>query len=143
MRSTENLWLTRTTSVYLMAEETKNEATRKLYKQHILDYTKTLYRVGIGEWDSENYHGHSIGPLLNLYDFAKDRDVKVAAKACLDFYSIAGAIKYYRGGFNGLTKVTTTTPTLRGKAQGIHSGCGTEITRPVSSITGNQTKSIK
>ena len=104
VRSTENLWLMRTTSVYLMAEETKNEATRKLYKQHILDYTKTLYRVGIGEWDSENYHGHSIGPLLNLYDFAKDRDVKVAAKACLDFYSIAGAIKYYRGGFNGPTK---------------------------------------
>ena len=104
VRSTENLWLMRTTSVYLMAEETRNESTRQLYRKHLLNYAKTLYRVGIGEWDSENYHGHSIGPLLNLYDFAKDADVKAAAKACLDFYSIAGAVKYWRGGFNGPTK---------------------------------------
>ena len=104
VRSTENLWLMRTTSVYLMAEETGNQSTRELYRRHLLDYTRTLYRIGIGEWDSENYHGHSIGPLLNLYDFAKDRDVRAAAKACLDFYAIAGAIKYWRGGFNGPTK---------------------------------------
>lgn len=104
VRSTENLWLMRTTSVYLMAEETGNEATRQRYRQHLLNYTKTLYRIGIGEWDSENYHGHSIGPLLNLYDFARDETVQAAAKACLDFYAIAGAVKYYRGGFNGPTK---------------------------------------
>ena len=104
VRSTENLWLMRTTSVYLMAEETGNEATAEVYRQRLLDYTKTLYRVGIGEWDSENYHGHSIAPLLNLYDFAKDRDVRAAAKACLDFYAAAGAVKYWRGGFNGPSK---------------------------------------
>ena len=104
VRSTENLWLMRTTSVYLMAEETGNEATRKLYGRYLLDYARTLYRIGIGEWDSENYHGHSIIPLLNLYDFAKDTEVKAAAKACLDFYAISGAIKYWRGGFNGPTK---------------------------------------
>lgn len=104
VRSTENLYLMRVTSVYLMAEETGNKATAALYKSHLLDYTKTLYRIGIGEWDSENYHGHSIAPLLNLYDFAKDADVKWAAKACLDFFAAAGAVKYYRGGFNGPTK---------------------------------------
>lgn len=104
VRSTENLWLMRTTSVYLMAEETDNESTRLLYRQYLLDYATTLYRVGIGEWDSENYHGHSIGPLLNLYDFSKDRTVKAAAKACLDFFCVAGAVKYWRGGFNGPTK---------------------------------------
>jgi hypothetical protein len=104
IRSTENLYLMRVTSVYLMAEETGNKATTALYKEHLLNYTKTLYRIGIGEWDSENYHGHSIGPLLNLYDFAKDREVKAAAKACLDFYAAAGAVKYWRGGFNGPTK---------------------------------------
>jgi len=104
IRSTENLYLMRVTSVYLMAEETGNRATTALYKQTILDYTKTLYRIGIGEWDSENYHGHSITPLLNLYDFAKDKEVKAAAKACLDFYAAAGAVKYLRGGFNGPTK---------------------------------------
>lgn len=104
IRSTENLFLMRVTSVYLMAEETGNQETTADYKTKILRYAATLYRVGIGEWDSENYLGHSIGPLLNLYDFAKDLEVKRAAKACLDFYFIAGAIKYYRGGFNGPTK---------------------------------------
>ena len=104
VRSTENLFLMRVTSVYLMAEETGNAATAKKYKQYLLNYASTLYRVGIGEWDSENYHGHSIAPLLNVYDFAKDMEVKSAAKACLDFFAIAGAVKYYRGGFNGPTK---------------------------------------
>lgn len=104
VRSTENLYLMRVSSVYLMAEETGNKETTALYKQHLLNYSKTLLRIGIGEWDSENYHGHSIGPLLNLYDFAKDRQVKAAAKACLDFFAAAGAVKYWRGGFNGPTK---------------------------------------
>lgn len=104
VRNTENLYLMRVTSVYLMAEETDNEETASRYKQHLLDYTKTLYRIGIGEWDSENYHGHSIAPLLNVYDFAKDTEVKLAAKACLDFFAAAGAVKYWRGGFNGPTK---------------------------------------
>lgn len=104
IRTTENLHLMRVTSVYLMAEETGNKETTAKYKDHLLRYTAALYRVGIGEWDSENYHGHSTAPLLNLYDFAKDLEVKRAAKACLDFYAAAGALKYYRGAFNGPTK---------------------------------------
>lgn len=104
VRSTENLYLMRVTSVYLMAEETGNRDTAALYKKQLLDYTRTLYRVGMGEWDSENYHGHSLAPLVNLYDFAKDPEVKSAAKACLDFMATIGAVKYWRGGFNGPTK---------------------------------------
>ena len=104
VRSTDNLYLMRVTSVYLMAEETGNRETAARYKQHLLDYTRTLYRVGMGEWDSENYHGHSMAPLTNLYDFAKDPEVKLAAKACLDFMFTIGAVKYWRGGFNGPTK---------------------------------------
>ncbi|MGC6426039.1 MAG: hypothetical protein ACON5H_03465 [Akkermansiaceae bacterium] len=104
IRTTENLHLMRVTSVFLMAEETGNKAVANKYKDHLLRYTATLYRIGIGEWDSENYHGHSIAPLLNLFDFAKDLEVQRAAKACLDFYAAAGAVKYYRGGFNGPTK---------------------------------------
>ena len=103
-RNTENLFLMRDTSVYLMAEETGNEDTRKVYKARLLTYAKSLYRVGMGEWDSENYHGHSVAPLLNLYDFAKDADVKMAAKLALDYLTTAGAVKYARGAFNGPTK---------------------------------------
>lgn len=104
VRTTENLFLMRVTSVYLMAEETGNRQTAEKYRRIILDYAKSLYRLGMGEWDSENYHGHSIAPLANLYDFAKDPEVKLAAKACLDWVFAVGAVKYYRGGFNGPTK---------------------------------------
>jgi hypothetical protein len=104
VRSTENLFLMRVTSIYLMAEETGNRQTAAQYKQVILDYAKTLYRIGMGEWDSENYHGHSLAPLANLYDFAQDAEVKLAAKACLDWMFAAGAVKYWRGGFNGPCK---------------------------------------
>ena len=104
VRNTENLFLMRATSVYLMAEAAGNEQTRLAYRRTLLDYAAALYRVGMGEWDSENYHGHSIPPLLNLYDFAKDDQVRRAAKAALDFVFAAGAVKYYRGGFNGPSK---------------------------------------
>jgi hypothetical protein len=104
VRTTENLYLMRVTSVYLMAEETGNRETAALYKEHLLGYARTLYRVGMGEWDSENYHGHSLAPLLNLHDFARDPEVRAVAKSCLDFMAAAGAVKYRRGAFNGPTK---------------------------------------
>ena len=104
VRSTDNLFLMRVTSVYLMAEETGNRSTAETYKRIILDYVATLYRVGLGEWDSENYLGHSIAPVYNLYDFAADDDVRLAAKAILDWFHAAGAVKYLRGAFNGPTK---------------------------------------
>ncbi len=104
VRSTDNLWLMRTTSVYLFAEETGNRATTQLYKDRLLAYAAKLYRAGLGEWDSENYLGHDFPPLLNLYDFAKDPEVRGAAKACLDWLSAAGAVKYSRGAFGGPTK---------------------------------------
>lgn len=104
VRSTENLYLMRVTSVYLFAEAAGNRDVAQQYKDEIRRYTAALYRVGIGEWDSENYHGHSVGPLCNLYDFARDVEVKRCAKACLDWFFAAGAVKYYRGGFSGPTK---------------------------------------
>ncbi len=104
VRSTDNLKLMRETSVYLLAEETQNEATRLLYKQRFRDYVLTLYYGSMGEWESENYLGHSIIPLLNAYDFAKDGEVRLLAKAALDWMCAAGATKYWRGGFNGPTR---------------------------------------
>ncbi len=103
-RNTDNLRAMRETSVYLMAEETGNEKTRLIYKKKIQRYVWALYHIGMGEWDSEVYHGHTFAPYLNLYDFAKDPEVKLLAKAALDWMSIAAAIKYYRGGWGGPVK---------------------------------------
>jgi hypothetical protein len=103
-RNTDNLRAMRETSVYLMAEATGNEATRKLYRQKLHRYVNALYQIGMGEWDSQVYHGHTFAPYLNLYDFARDRQVKQLAKAALDWLSVSAAVKYYRGGWGGPVK---------------------------------------
>lgn len=103
-RNTDNLRAMRETSVYLMAEATGNEATRQIYKRRLQRYVWALYNIGMGEWDSENYHGHNITPYLNLYDFAQDPEVRLLAKGALDWFHAAGAMKYWRGGFGGPSK---------------------------------------
>ncbi len=103
-RNTDNLRAMRETSVYLMAEETGNEATRQIYKSKIKRYVSALYNIGMGEWDSEVYHGHTFAPYLNLYDFAQDTEVKQWAKMALDWLSMAASVKYYRGGWGGPVK---------------------------------------
>ena len=103
-RNTDNLRAMRDISVYLMAEETGNEEIRQLYKQQIRRYVWALYHIGMGEWDSPIYHGHTFAPYLNLYDFAKDPEMKALAKAALDWLSATAAVKYYRGGWAGPNK---------------------------------------
>lgn len=103
-RNTDNLRAMREVSVYLMAEETGNEAVSQIYKKKITRYVWSLYNIGMGEWDSENYHGHTMTGYINLYDFAKDPEVKLLGKAAMDWLCAAGAVKYYRGGFCGPIK---------------------------------------
>lgn len=103
-RNTDNLRAMREVAVYLMAEEAGNEATRQLYKRRLQRYVGALYHIGMGEWDSENYHDHTMTAYLNLYDFAQDPEVKALAKAALDWLSTAAAVKYYRGGWGGPSK---------------------------------------
>ncbi|MFW6061283.1 MAG: hypothetical protein ACOC93_00590 [Planctomycetota bacterium] len=103
-RNTDNLRAMRETTAYLMAEQTGNETIRRLYKDKIRRFVSDLYRVGMGEWDSENYLAHTTVPYLNLYDFAEDPEVKKLAKAGLDWLTMAGALKYYRGGIGGPSK---------------------------------------
>ncbi len=103
-RNTDNLRAMREVAVYLMAEETGNEEVRQLYQQKLRRYVWALYNIGMGEWDSENYFGHTFAAYLNLYDFAKDPEVKELGKAALDWMATAAALKYYRGGFGAPTK---------------------------------------
>ncbi len=103
-RNTDNLKAMREVAVYLFAEETGNEQTRKLYKERIRRNVRTLYQIGQGEWDSENYLGHAVTTYVNLYDFAKDTEVKSLASSALDWYFTSGAVKYWRGAFGGPSK---------------------------------------
>ncbi len=104
VRGTDNLMMMRSTAVYLMAEETGSAEVAQKYKQELLGFAAAMYRVGNGEWDSENYLGHTMTPLFNTHDFAKDPEVRAASKAMLDWLAAAMAVKYYRGAANGPTK---------------------------------------
>jgi len=100
-RSTDNLRIMREVAVYLFAEETGNHPTQQRYREKLTDYVVSLYRLGMSEWDSENYLSHTVTAWLNLYDFAKDEKMKALAKAALDWLCTAAALKYYRGGMLG------------------------------------------
>lgn len=101
VRNTDNLRAMRDVAVYLFAEETGNEATRRLYKQRLTEYVQTLHHIGMSEWDSPNYHGHGLSTYVNLHDFARDPEVKALAKAALDWMLAAAALKYRPGAMGG------------------------------------------
>ncbi len=101
VRNTDNLRAMRDVAVYLFAEETGNESTRRLAKQRITEYVQTLHHIGMSEWDSPNYHGHGLSTYVNLYDFARDPEVKALAKGALDWMLAAAALKYRHGALGG------------------------------------------
>lgn len=103
-RRTDNLYAMSTTSIYLFAEESGNEETRARAKSEILGYVWALYNIGHGEWDSIAYHSHVVAPYLSLYDFAKDPEVKMAAKLALDHFFTAAALKWQRATYLGASK---------------------------------------
>lgn len=103
-RNTDNLRAMREVSAYLFAEEAGNEAVRLIYKERLARYVWALYNIGMGEWDSNNYHGHTLTAYINLYDFAKDPEVQGLGKAAMDWLCATGAAKYWRGGFGGPSK---------------------------------------
>jgi len=103
-RRTDNLYLMSAQAVYLFAEASGNEATRQKAKVELYGYFWAPYHIGQGEWDSTTYQPHNISPLLNLYDFAKDPEVRSAAKVVLDHFFTSAALKNHRNTFAGASK---------------------------------------
>ncbi|MEM1367984.1 MAG: hypothetical protein AAGG02_08170 [Cyanobacteria bacterium P01_H01_bin.15] len=106
-RNTDNLRAMREVAIYLMAEATGNEDTRLRYRDYLQQFVWRLYHIGMGEWESAIYHGHTFAAYLNLYDFAQDPEVKVIANSALDYLSMAAALKYHQDSWSGPTKRDT------------------------------------
>ncbi|MEX0652596.1 MAG: hypothetical protein WD534_02500 [Phycisphaeraceae bacterium] len=104
IRATDNLRAMRETSAYLFAREAGNDEVAEAYRRRIERYVWALWNVGMGEWDSENYHFHTVAPYLNLYDFAPDEETRTLAKAALDMLFTRAAVRYYNGGWTGPIK---------------------------------------
>lgn len=81
-------------------------------KQWLRGYVKGIYAGGNGEWDSSTYIIYTMNGLMNIYDFAQDEETRLIAKAGLDWFSTAYALKYRDGIF--------TAPLQRGFADSPH-----------------------
>lgn len=68
-------------------------------KQELHRYVSGLYTAGPGEWDSSTYYMFTINGLMNIYDFSKDEDARLLAKAGLDLLTAQMALKYTDGLF--------------------------------------------
>ncbi|MFP4106948.1 MAG: hypothetical protein ACLFVU_12775 [Phycisphaerae bacterium] len=77
------------------------DAVLKKMKKTLREYVKGLYAAGQGEWDSSTYLAFDINGMLNVYDFSKDAEMRLLAKAALDWYSAGYALKYTNGVFCG------------------------------------------
>ena len=79
-------------------EDPASEATNEAWLRAELNKFLT---IGQGEFHSSTYYGYSIGGLLNIYDFARDPELKKLAKAFLDWYATNMALRLSWGTAGG------------------------------------------
>lgn len=72
-----------------------------LLEEWVMDWSRRVYVYGTGEWDSNPYTAYNLIGWLNLYDFADDPEVRMAARAVLDYYAANIALKLTQGLLGG------------------------------------------
>jgi hypothetical protein len=104
---TENFVNMLRTSGYLLAQKAVPlklpQSTQRLReKEKWLRYkADKTYQTGTAEWDSSSYTIFNLIGWLNVYDFAENEEIKAIAKAVLDYYASAIALKYTYGVYGG------------------------------------------
>ncbi len=112
------------TSGYLFATEAREipglAATAEDWEARIkawaLDWARKIYHVGTGEWDSSVYTTYNLIGWINLHDHAHDAELRATARAVLDFYAAAIALKYTQRVYGGPESRGTTDYTRRSSA---------------------------
>ncbi len=101
---TENHTFMHRCSAYLWAEELggadpdsdwHDEYT--FLRGWLIEQTRRLYTIGQGEYDSSTYVGFTLASWSNVYDFARDPEIRQVARAAMDWLVTALARKYYHG----------------------------------------------
>ena len=121
---TENHVAMSRTSGYLFATEALDlpalaetaEDWEARLKAWALDWARKIYQVGTAEWDSSVYTPYNLIGWINLYDHAGDAEVRAAARAVLDYYAAALALKYTQRVHGGPESRGTTNYTRRSSA---------------------------
>lgn len=98
---TENHNFMQRCSAYLWAEELSTPGhphpQLAFLRRWLVEEARKFYTVGMGEYDSSTYLGFSAASWANVYDFAKDEEIRLVARAALDWMATALALKYYQG----------------------------------------------
>ncbi|MGK7392919.1 MAG: hypothetical protein ACNS62_00035 [Candidatus Cyclobacteriaceae bacterium M3_2C_046] len=102
---TENHVSMSRTSGYLYAQEALKSTTSfpraelrlQQMKKWISYWSGRIYQVGSGEWHSGIYEVFNLIGWLNLFDFADDPEVKLMARAVLDYYAAELALHHSWG----------------------------------------------
>jgi hypothetical protein len=63
-----------------------------MMKEWMQWWSKQMFATGTGEWNSSIYMAYNIIGWLNVYDFARDPEVRDMAKAVLDAYAVEMAL---------------------------------------------------
>jgi len=74
----------------------------QMMKDWIMYWSKRIYETGTGEFASTIYYVYDIVPWMSLYDYAKDPEVKAAAKSVVDYYASEVALVYSQGNIGGM-----------------------------------------
>ncbi len=102
---TENHLNMSRTSGYIFAEQMLEhpdyfphaDEWKLMMKEWLSYYSNRIYEVGTGEFNASTYGIFNIIGFLNLYDFAKDPEVRSMAKAVLDYFACELALNNYQG----------------------------------------------
>ncbi|MFW5877604.1 MAG: hypothetical protein ACOCUP_00685 [bacterium] len=97
------------TSGYIFAEQMLDypdifpdaEKWRIMMKDWLRYYARRVIETGSGEFNASTYGVFNIIGFLNLYDFAKDKEVKELAKNILDYYACELALHHFQGMTSG------------------------------------------
>jgi hypothetical protein len=110
---TENHWLLYYTSIYLAVQEFRNKDDSAWFngksseenfddaRGWIDNWMNTTTTIGQGEFDSPTYHAVFLTPMLLLYDFAEDPEMKKKAEIMLDYLFADFAVEYLGGIYCG------------------------------------------
>ena len=82
----------------MIGRRSKDQVTRD-GREWLREYVKGIFAAGNGEWDSSTYIMFTMNGLMNIYDFSPDEEARLIAKAGLDWFSTAYALKYRDGIF--------------------------------------------
>jgi hypothetical protein len=89
-------WMSRLAGVQ-WAHELKDQEWISFFETHLNNLTRALYHTGRIEWNSNNYWGHSMNPVIVLATHAPTEKIRTQATAIADWMVFEAALHYLDG----------------------------------------------